>query len=98
MASRSSPMPAVSRRCKAIMSTPDSATPQKLVYMANQIGSFFKAQDIDAAPAKIAEHLRKYWDPRMRRAIVAHLDAGGAGLEPAVRQAVEMVRPPVGAS
>jgi formate dehydrogenase subunit delta len=76
------------------MSTPDSATPQKLVYMANQIGAFFRAQGTDAAPAKIAEHLRKFWDPRMRRAIVAHLDAGGAGLEPAVRQAVETLRNP----
>jgi formate dehydrogenase subunit delta len=76
------------------MSTPDQSTPQKLVYMANQIGAFFKAQDNDAAPAKIAEHLRKFWDPRMRRAIVAHLDAGGAGLDPSVRQAVEMVRRP----
>ena len=35
------------------MSMPDHAAPQKLVYMANQIGAFFKAQDIDAAPAKI---------------------------------------------
>jgi formate dehydrogenase subunit delta len=77
------------------MSTPDPAGPQKLIYMANQIGAFFKAQDTDAAPAKIAEHLRKYWEPRMRRAIVAHLDAGGAGLEPAVRQAVETLRNPV---
>jgi formate dehydrogenase subunit delta len=64
----------------------------KLVYMANQIGGFFKAQDAAAAPAKIAEHLTKFWDPRMRRAIVAHLDAGGEGLEPAVRRAVETLR------
>jgi len=74
------------------MSTPEHSAPQKLVYMANQIGAFFKVQDMDAAPAKIAEHLRKFWDPRMRRAIVAHLDDGGGGLDPAVRQAVEMLR------
>jgi formate dehydrogenase subunit delta len=64
----------------------------KLVYMANQIGGFFKAQDMNAAPAKIAEHLTKFWDPRMRQAIVAHLDAGGEGLDPAVRRAVETLR------
>ena len=75
------------------MSTPDHSTPRKLVYMANQIGAFFVAQDVGTAPAKIAEHLRKFWDPRMRLAIVAHLDAGGDGLHPMVRQAVEMVRP-----
>ncbi|TBR27213.1 MAG: formate dehydrogenase, partial [Reyranella sp.] len=32
--------------------------------------------------------LRKFWDPRMRAAIVAHLDKGGEGLDDAVRQAV----------
>jgi formate dehydrogenase subunit delta len=64
----------------------------KLVYMANQIGMFFKAQDLDTASAKIAEHITKFWDPRMRRAIVAYLDAGGTGLDPAARQAVETLR------
>jgi formate dehydrogenase subunit delta len=65
----------------------------KLIYMANQIGKFFEAQDMDTASTKIAEHITKFWDPRMRRAIVAHLDAGGAGLEPTTRQAVETLRP-----
>jgi formate dehydrogenase subunit delta len=64
----------------------------KLIYMANQIGKFFEAQDKDTAPAKIAEHITKFWDPRMRRAIVVHLDAGGTGLDPAARQAVETLQ------
>ena len=51
-------------------------SPDKLAYMANQIGKFFAAQDPGAASAKIAEHLSRYWDPRMRRAIFAQLDAG----------------------
>jgi formate dehydrogenase subunit delta len=76
------------------MPTHDSATSEKLVYMANQIGKFFKAQDRDTAPAKIAEHLVKFWDPRMRKAIVAHLDAGGEGLDPETRRAVERLRAP----
>lgn len=60
----------------------------KLVMMANQIGRFFVPQrDADPAAA-IAAHLRKFWDPRMRAAIVAHLDKGGEGLEDPVRQAV----------
>jgi formate dehydrogenase subunit delta len=69
------------------------STNDKLVYMANQIGVFFKAQDMDTASAKIAEHITKFWDPRMRRAIIAHLDTGGAGLDPATRQAIETLRP-----
>ena len=32
--------------------------------------------------AGIAEHLEKFWDPRMRKAICAYVDAGGAGLDP----------------
>ncbi len=61
----------------------------KLVMMANQIGAFFASQGPDQAAACIASHLRKYWEPRMRAAIVAHLRAGGEGLSPEVRLAVE---------
>ena len=68
------------------------STSDKLVYMVNQIGTFFKSQDLNTASAKIAEHITKFWDPRMRRAIIAHLNAGGAGLDPAARQAVEALR------
>jgi formate dehydrogenase subunit delta len=74
------------------MSSPDDTShgiDDKLVYMANQIGKFFKAQNMDTAAAKIAEHITKFWDPRMRQAIVAHLDAGGAGLDTTTRRAVE---------
>jgi len=63
-------------------------SPDKLVYMANQIGKFFASQGEAQAVAGIASHLQKFWDPRMRRAISAHLDAGGAGLDPLVKRAV----------
>ena len=64
----------------------------RLVYMANQIGKFFASQGPDVAVSGIAEHIRKFWEPRMREAIFAHLDTGGAGLDPAVRQALESLR------
>jgi formate dehydrogenase subunit delta len=67
-------------------------TSDKLVYMANQIGAFFRSQGGDAAVAGTAEHIKKFWDPRMRNAIFAHLDAGGAGLDPPVRQAIERLK------
>jgi formate dehydrogenase subunit delta len=67
-------------------------SPDRLIYMANQIGKFFQSQgqdkDKDKAVGGIAEHIRKFWDPRMREAIFAHLDAGGAGLDPNVRDAI----------
>lgn len=65
----------------------------KLVRMANQIGTFFLSQGSDEIVVKgTAEHIRKFWDPRMRQAIYAHLDAGGEGLDPPVRQAIERLR------
>lgn len=70
------------------MSHENGAAPTKLVYMANQIGKFWMSQDTAKAPEAIATHLRKFWDPRMRAHIVAHFNGGGAGLDPAVRDAV----------
>jgi formate dehydrogenase subunit delta len=61
----------------------------KLVRMANEIGHFFHAQGPEASVSGVEDHLRKFWDPRMRRQIVAHLKAGGEGLDPDVRAAVE---------
>lgn len=63
-------------------------SPDKLVYMANQIGKFFAHEGETQAVQSVATHLRKFWDPRMRTTIVAHFDAGGAGLDPVVRLAV----------
>ena len=64
----------------------------RLVYMANQIGAFFQTQGHDKAVPGVADHIKKYWDPRMLRSIFAHLDAGGAGLDPDVRQALETLK------
>jgi formate dehydrogenase subunit delta len=43
----------------------------KLIYMANQIAHFFAHEGADKAAASIADHLLKFWDPRMRTEIVA---------------------------
>jgi len=65
-------------------------SPDKLAYMANQIGKFFAHQPHDKAVAAVANHIDKFWDPRMRREILAHLDS--VQLDPSVRQAVELLR------
>jgi len=65
-----------------------SSSLDRLVMMANQIGKFFVPQREGDPVAAIADHLQKFWDPRMRAAIVAHLAAGGAGLDGPVREAV----------
>lgn len=64
----------------------------KLVYMANQIGKFFDARGEEAAVAGIADHLKRFWDPRMRAEIAAHLQAGGAGLDAPVQKAIERLQ------
>ena len=57
----------------------------RLVSMANDIGAFFNAEPDKAEAARsVAGHLKRFWDPRMRREIVAHYRQGGEGLgEPA---------------
>lgn len=62
---------------------------KKLVMMANQIARNVRVQGEDRAVAAIAEHLARFWDPRMRAAITAHVAAGAAGLDPLARAAVE---------
>lgn len=66
---------------------------ERLVYMANQIGKFFAHMKEPDAVAAIADHLAKFWDPRMRQQILAHLAAsGGEGLDPLVLAAVKALR------
>jgi formate dehydrogenase subunit delta len=67
-------------------------SPDRLIYMANQIGKFFSSQGEDKAVPGIAEHIRKFWDPRMRASILAHLDKGGEGLDPSVRDAIATLK------
>ena len=65
-----------------------------LVTMANQIAEFFRSSNPDRAEAvaATAQHLRSFWDPRMRREIVAHLsNRGGEGLSEMARDAVRML-------
>ena len=64
----------------------------KLVMMANQIGKFYAPQKQLEPVAAIATHIRKFWDPHMRAAILAHLDRGGEGLDEAVAQAVQRLK------
>jgi len=66
---------------------------ERLVTMANQIARFFASQPGDTAVAGVAQHIADFWDPRMRahiRALAAA--AGGAGLDPIARAAVERLK------
>jgi len=67
---------------------------ERLVKMANQIAAFFEGEPERAAVLEgIAGHLTRFWDPRMRRELLALIDVGGAeGLRPSVVEAVSAHR------
>ena len=50
-----------------------------LIRMANQIGQFFDSMpDRDEALRGIANHIAKFWEPRMRRRFLERVDSGQA--------------------
>jgi formate dehydrogenase subunit delta len=54
-----------------------AVTPEKLVRMANQIGAYFAADPHpEHARLQIAEHIKKFWAPSMRRTLVESLEQG----------------------
>lgn len=67
---------------------------EHLVTMANQIARFYQAYPDRADALKsAATHLRRSWDPRMRQALLHHIDAeGGAGLDPFTLEAIRTHR------
>jgi len=66
----------------------------KLVRLANRISDFFASMpDHDEAVDGMAQHLKRFWEPRMRRQILAHLDEHqGAGLRALVLEALQRHR------
>ena len=71
---------------------------EHLVTMANEIAAFFQgAADEGEAARSVANHLRRFWDPRMRRQIIDHRNRGGAGLSPLADEAVGLLidQPPM---
>ncbi len=71
---------------------------QHLVKMANNIASFFEAEPDTSKGAKgVAEHLKNFWDPRMRRQILSYADEQqGAGLKKIVLEALQHHRLEIG--
>ena len=65
-----------------------------LVKMANDISYFFRLKPEDQAIAGAADHIKKFWDPRMKAKMAEHLAHGGAGLTPLALKAATLVCPP----
>jgi formylmethanofuran dehydrogenase subunit D len=69
-----------------------------LVAMANDIGAYFAGYPSHGQAVEgIANHLRSFWETRMRRDIIDYVANGGGELKPLVREAVlTMAKPPAG--
>ena len=67
--------------------------PNKLVKMANEIARFFAVEPVRAVAVEgVAGHLKRFWEPRLRREILAVPDAGAHGLEELVVEALRAHR------
>jgi formate dehydrogenase subunit delta len=72
----------------------------QLVKMANDIGNFFRSEPVrEDAVAGIANHIAKFWTPRMREKLGSYLaEHGHAGLDELPRAAIQSLNadPPAG--
>lgn len=69
---------------------------EHLVRMANDIGRFFRSEpERKDAVLGIANHIAKFWTPRMREKLAAHVaEHGPDGLDELPREALESLRSP----
>ncbi|NIY76330.1 formate dehydrogenase subunit delta [Thalassospira sp. HF15] len=66
--------------------------PDKLVYMANQIATFFKSQPESEGVEGVANHISDFWEPRMRKQLFDMIAEGRADFHPLVIKAAPMIR------
>jgi formate dehydrogenase subunit delta len=64
----------------------------KLAKMANQIGEHFAAMGQDQAAIATAEHLRKFWTPKMIREIVIQASSSESPLNATAFAAVKRLQ------
>jgi formate dehydrogenase subunit delta len=69
-------------------------SPDKLVYMANQIARFMETKPHAEGVAGLASHINDFWEPRMRKQFFEILETGGDDFRPLVREAAEQIRRP----
>jgi formate dehydrogenase subunit delta len=65
-----------------------------MVRMANQMADFFKSYGETEAVEGIADHINKFWEPRMRRDFFVLVDSGGMGLSDLVKKAAATIKRP----
>ncbi|TRC93868.1 formate dehydrogenase subunit delta [Mesorhizobium sp. WSM4303] len=71
-----------------------TSTREKLVRMANQIAAFFHSRPREEGVVGVAEHINKFWEPRMRRQFFEMLDGGGEDFDELVVEASARIKRP----
>ena len=66
--------------------------PDKLVYMANQIATFFKSKPHAEGVAGVAGHINDFWEPRMRKQLFGLIADQHDGIDPLVLEAAPSIR------
>lgn len=64
------------------------------VRLANEISIQFAHVPFDEGVERVATHIHSFWEPRMLRALLAYIDAGGPDLDPLAAAAAERLRQP----
>lgn len=71
----------------------ETQSPQdKLAAMANQIADYFRSFPEGENAAGVAEHIVKFWAPKMRRQLIEASEAGAVALDPLAHRAVALLK------
>jgi formate dehydrogenase subunit delta len=62
---------------------------ERMVHDANQIALYFASYPREEAVAGVLDHLKKFWEKRMRQQIVDYVAHGGGGLHELAVEAVK---------
>jgi formate dehydrogenase subunit delta len=65
-----------------------------MVHDANQIAQFFSSYPREQAIAGVTDHLKKFWERRMKDQILQYVAQGGSGLHDLVVEAVKRLGSP----
>ncbi|MEU3980874.1 formate dehydrogenase subunit delta [Streptomyces sp. NPDC026672] len=60
--------------------------------MANQIAANFRHVPAGRAAESLANHIDRFWDPRMRARLFELVDTGADGLDPVVVEGARLLR------
>ena len=63
-----------------------------MIHMANQIALFFASYPKEEAVAGVADHLQKFWEPRMRQHLHKYVIGGGSGLHELILDAEKRLK------